>query len=157
MQSPPVPASPLPDKAVPDAYLDELTTLQVRHVDASNGYETGIENAEADFAPTLRSLKDMHDAFSEELGRLLLAHGRQPDGDGSWMTGVHRTVMTFRGLFDDIDEDIIPSLVDSESAMLEQYDAVLGEMPGDSDDRSVVVKQRDALTAEIDRLRSRDT
>ena len=147
-------ADPVPDSPGRD-YLDALQTLQVRHVDAANGYETGIERAEDDFRPILTGLRDWHRRSAEAVARLLVAHGRTPDADGSWFSAVHKAVMTMRSLFDDLDEDIVPALVDGEQTILDQYDAVLARMPGRSADRDLLTGQREQQRKTIDQLRTR--
>lgn len=123
-----------------DERRSELATLQVRHTDAANGYDAGLENADATMDPVLRRLSDMHRDCAEQTARILVAHGGEPDPDGSWLSWVHRSVMVARGM------------IDGEKRVLEQLDRVLERTHWTDVDRNALIGQRDRIEAEIAEL-----
>lgn len=135
-----------------DERLSELATLQVRHTDAANGYDAGLENADATMDPVLRRLSDMHRDCAEQTARILVAHGGEPDPDGSWLSWVHRSVMVARGMIDGLGTDVIPGLIDGEKRVLEQLDRVLEQTHWTDVDRNALIGQRDRIEAEIAEL-----
>lgn len=143
------------NRADVEAYLDELSAMHVRHVDASSGFKAAVEKADEAMVPVLRELMSMHDAFARELGDLLRAHDRAPNSDGSWMGYVHEAVVTVRNWITGLDRDIIPGLLNGERMLLDRYDD-LREMahPG-GDDMAVLTRQRNRLNQAIDMLSAR--
>lgn len=135
-----------------DERLSELATLQVRHTDAANGYDAGLQNADETVKPVLRRLSDMHRHFAEQTARILVAHNGEPDPDGSWLSWVHRSVMAARGMIDGLGTDIIPGLIDGEKRVLEQIDRALEQTHWADDERRVLISQRDRTEAELAEL-----
>lgn len=133
--------------------LSELAKLQVRHVDAANGYETGLDNADAKLEPVLRQMINLHRQAGAEAADILIAHGGEPDTDGSWMSLVHETIISVRGLFDGIDEDVIPGIIDGEQRMLDQIGTVLSQDLWTQAEREIIEGQRDRINTALAGLR----
>lgn len=149
--------SPDDPKIKRDERLSELATLQVRHTDAANGYDAGLENADAAMTLILRRLSDMHRDFAEQTARILVAHGGEPDPDGSWLSWVHQTVMVARGMIDGLGTDVIPGLVDGEKRVLDQVDRALEQTHWADSERNALIGQRDRIEAEIAELNAMRT
>ena len=144
---------PLPAALKAKGTLGELATLQVRHVDAAKGYETGRDMAKPEIEPLLAELAEMHQAMADQAARILADHGGEPDSDGSWLSWVHRGVMTARGLFDGVGEDALGGLIDGERRVLDQIKTVLGQDLWSDEERRILIGQRDRIEATIARLR----
>lgn len=136
--------------------LKELATLQVRHTDAANGYQKGVENADAEMKPMLESLVELHDRSAGEAADILKAHGGEPDDDGSWMSWVHETIMSVRGTFDDIDQDVIPGIIDGEQRILDQIGTVLSQDVWTEAERATIEAQRDRINSALASLREHE-
>jgi len=143
----------IPSSLKADGSLSELATLQVRHVDAANGMKTSLDNATPEVAPIMAELLEMHETMADQSARILADHGGEPDPDGSWMSWVHEGVMAARGLFDGVDKDALPGLIDGEKRVLEQARKVLAQDLWSDSERSTLIGQRDRLEAAIARLK----
>lgn len=133
--------------------LGALATLQVQHVDAANGYKTGAEKADAQMRPILEKLVALHQQSAAEAASILIAHGGQPDPDGSWMSMVHETLMSIRGLFGKIDDDVIASIINGEERILSQIGSVLSQEIWSHEERQAIETQRDRLNTVLANLR----
>ncbi|WP_306118841.1 MULTISPECIES: DUF2383 domain-containing protein [unclassified Roseitalea] len=133
--------------------LTALATLQTRHVDAAKGYEEAAKRDEGEIAAVCQSLAELHNEQAETLSRILIANGGEPDADGSWLSLVHRSVLTVRDWADRLDQDMLNGFIDGEKRILEQFDTVLDQTGWSDDERRQLVAQRDRIEAEIGRLR----
>lgn len=140
-------------ETVMDESVVELAVLQARHADAANGYEKGLEKADADIKPVLEKLKRLHEQASTETGEIVQAHGHEPKPDGSWLSIVHETMMTVRGIFDGIDDDIIPAIIDGEQRIADQIDTVLAQDQWSKSERQTIQDQRARIQAALASLR----
>ncbi|MFC0241720.1 PA2169 family four-helix-bundle protein [Rhodopseudomonas telluris] len=103
--------------------LDHLKTLHTAAIDARNGYEEALEDAEGKGLTSLfRDMIALHQANAEELGALLINAGEQADDSGSFMSVVHKTIMSIRSLFDGLDGSVLPGLIDGEKRNVAKYD-----------------------------------
>lgn len=57
----------------------------------------------------------MHGKNATELGSILTAAGQDANENGSYMTTVNRAVINMRSPFGDLDERILPGLIDGET------------------------------------------
>jgi uncharacterized protein (TIGR02284 family) len=106
--------------------LDHLKSLHTSEIDARNGYEKALEDAEgAGMTPLFRDMIALHENNAAELGGELLKAGEKPDEDGSFMTLVHQTIMNVRSLFGGLDGSVLPGLIDGETRNVGKYDDAL--------------------------------
>jgi uncharacterized protein (TIGR02284 family) len=106
--------------------LDHLKSLHTSEIDARNGYEKALEDAEGKGMTSLfRDMIALHDSNAAELGDELVKAGEKPDEDGSFMTLVHQTIMNVRSLFDGLDSSVLPGLIDGETRNVKKYDDAL--------------------------------
>jgi uncharacterized protein (TIGR02284 family) len=109
-----------------DDQVDQLTSLHTAAIDARNGYQEALEDAEGrGLTPLFRDMIALHDRHASELGAALTAGGQKPDEGGSFMSTVHRTIMSVRSLFDGLDESVLPGLIDGEERNVSKYDDAL--------------------------------
>ncbi|RED35287.1 uncharacterized protein (TIGR02284 family) [Rhodopseudomonas thermotolerans] len=106
--------------------IDHLKTLHTSEIDARNGYEEALEDAEGKgMTPLFRDMIALHHGNAEELAGLLINAGETADDSGSFMSVVHRTIMNVRSLFDGLDGSVLPGLIDGEKRNLSKYDEAL--------------------------------
>jgi uncharacterized protein (TIGR02284 family) len=95
------------------AVLDHLKSLHTGAIDARNGYEEALKDAEGHgLTPVFREMISLHAQNASELGSQLASAGEQPDNDGSFMSTIHRTIMSIRGLFGGLGESVLPGLIE---------------------------------------------
>jgi uncharacterized protein (TIGR02284 family) len=110
--------------------LDHLKTLHTSAVDARNGYEEALEDAEGKgMTPLFRDMIALHDANAEELAGELINAGEKADDEGSFMSIVHQTIMSVRSLFNGLDGSVLPGLIDGEKRNVGKYDDALKAIP----------------------------
>ena len=91
------------------AHVEEMKSLHTALIDSRNGYQKALEDAEGrGLTPLFRDMVARRGEDARELETLLRSAGEEPDTDGSFMSTVHRTIMSVRSLFGGIDESILP-------------------------------------------------
>lgn len=109
-----------------DDQSDQLKSLHTAAIDARNGYQEALEDAEGrGLTPLFRDMIALHDSHAADLGTALIDAGEKRDDGGSFMSTVHRTIMSVRSLFDGLDESVLPGLIDGEERNVGKYDDAL--------------------------------
>jgi uncharacterized protein (TIGR02284 family) len=109
-----------------DDQIDQLKSLHTAAIDARSGYQEALEDAEGrGLTPLFRDMIAVHDRHADELGSALTDAGEKRDDSGSFMSTVHRTIMSVRSLFDGLDESVLPGLIDGEERNVGKYDDAL--------------------------------
>ena len=135
--------------------IDTLTSLHTALVDSRNGYQEALEDAEGKGLTGLfREMIAIRERDAEELASILTSLGHMPDRDGSFMSTVHRTVIKVRSLFTDLDESILPGLIDGEERILGYYDEASAAANG-KPYRASIELQRQHLRSKLDQMRAR--
>ncbi len=130
--------------------LDHLKSLHTSAIDARNGYQEALEDAEGKgMTPLFRDMMALHEANAGELASELTKANELPDEKGSFMTVVHKTVMDVRSLFNGLDESVLPGLIDGEKRNVSKYNEALepGAVPANL--ASLLIRQRDGLLKKI--------
>ncbi|WP_428516073.1 DUF2383 domain-containing protein [Roseovarius sp.] len=122
-------------------YRDALAKLQVRIKDTLAGYDEILERAEPDIRPLMESFSAAHAEHEAELSAQLRTHGCVPDEDGSFFSTVQRIVIKTRAVFDDIDEDVLNSVIKGEERIMQLYDEAMA-VARDEEDLSLLSRQR---------------
>ena len=134
--------------------LSSLASLHVTLVDAIKGYQTMMEKSQPELQASIQPFATLHQRHAEELAGILRESGISPDQDGSFMSAVHKVVVSARAMFNDLDNDALPSVVKGEELIVSEYRNVLAEAhDGNSHsalDRHHVLVQR--LTKHIEDL-----
>jgi uncharacterized protein (TIGR02284 family) len=139
-----------------DELVRKLKTLHTSLIDARSGYEEGLKDAHGGgLTPLFSELIAVHgqdaDAIAEQLKRL-----GAPVGDhGSFMGTFDRIVMKFTSLITELDEKILPNLIDGEERVLMDYEGALEASSSENPEYPVLVAQRDALKQRIAAMRER--
>jgi uncharacterized protein (TIGR02284 family) len=130
--------------------VDHLKTLHTHAVDARHGYEEALSDAEGrGMTPLFRDMIALHQQNAAELAAQLKTAGVQPDDDGSFMSTVHRTIMSVRSLFGGLDASVVPGLVDGEKRNISAYDDALKINGLPADTRKLLTQQRERLQAAV--------
>jgi uncharacterized protein (TIGR02284 family) len=140
---------------VATAMLDHLKSLHTSAIDARNGYQEALKDAEAKEAeskamtPLFRDMIALHDSHATELARELTKNNELADEEGSFMTVVHKTIMDVRSMFNGLDESVLPGLIDGEKRNVAKYDAALNVPQAPATVTSLLMRQRDTLAQKI--------
>lgn len=136
--------------------IHTLTSLHTSLIDARSGYQEGLKDAHGrGLTPLFTELIALHGndaaAIAAELKRL----GAPVDDSGSYMGTLDRAVMKLTSLITELDDKIVPSLIDGESRVLAHYDtAIAASAPGNAE-YPVLIAQRDALRQRIAAMTAR--
>ena len=126
-------------------YRDVLSKLHVRLVDTLAGYDEMLKSAEPEILPLLQRFKNLHRSHESELSDRLRAHGCVPDEEGSFFSTVQWAVIKTREMFDEIDEDVLDSVVSGEERILTLYDDTIKAAQG-AHDLNLLKRQKDELS-----------
>ncbi|MBB4197269.1 hypothetical protein CCR94_14650 [Rhodoblastus sphagnicola] len=141
-----------------DDLVGKLTSLHTSLIDARSGYEEGLKDAHGKgLAPLFSELIALHEQGVGAIALQLQRLGAPVDEDGSLMGTFDRVVMKVTSLFTELDEKIIPSLVDGEQRVLVHYDEAIKASSPDRPEYSILIAQRDALRNTIAQLSERAT
>ncbi|MBY5988606.1 DUF2383 domain-containing protein [Roseovarius atlanticus] len=122
-------------------YRDALAKLQVRIRDTLAGYDEILDRAEPGIRPLMERFSAAHAAHEADLSAQLRTHGCVPDEDGSFFSTVQRLVIKTRAVFDDIDEDVLNSVIKGEERIMQLYDEAMAAAR-DEEDLSLLSRQR---------------
>jgi uncharacterized protein (TIGR02284 family) len=107
----------------PLQFLSGVDTLHTTLIDSRNGYEEALADAEGKgLTPLFREMIARHDADIPRIAAILRQEGEQPDSSGSFMSTVHRTVISIRSMITRLDESILPSLISGEERVLRRME-----------------------------------
>jgi uncharacterized protein (TIGR02284 family) len=133
--------------------FDELKTLHTHAIDARHGYEEALQDAEGrGMTPLFRDMISLHTTNGEELAAMLPRSDFLPDENGSFMSTVHRTIISIRSLFGGLDESILPGLIDGENRNVNAYLKTLDRPDLNPDVRNLLEQQRLRIDAAITRM-----
>lgn len=134
--------------------LDALKSLHTALVDSGNGYEEALEDAEGKgLTPLFREMITLRQTHAAQIAGHLQELGEQVDSDGSYMSTVHRTVISVRSVLTDLDESILPGLIDGEERIVGYYDEAIEERPSSSPEHETLINQRETVQAKIDEMK----
>lgn len=136
-------------------FTDNLQSLHTALADSREGYEKALDLAEGKGLTLL--FREMI-AMRTQHAALLEAHlaAAKPTGDGtSFMATVHRTVIGIRALFTELDESILPGLIDGEKRILAYYDDAIAAAAAASPAHAMLVSQRGELLDTIRRMEAK--
>jgi uncharacterized protein (TIGR02284 family) len=133
---------------------DRLASLHTTLIDSRNGYDEALDDAEGKgLTPLFKEMIALRDKDIPEIAALLAAEGVEPDSSGSLMSTVHRAVISIRSLFSDLDETILPGLIDGEERVLKSYDEAIAAAGSGQAGLATLKRQRDRLAAKIAEMR----
>ena len=122
-------------------FIEALAALQTRLKDTLAGFDEIQQKADPEIAGITAEFIAAHTAHELALSQRLVTLGRQPDEDGSFFSTIQRLVIKTRAAFDDIDDDILPSVVRGEERVIDLYDDAFNNAQDESD-RTMLEQQR---------------
>lgn len=130
--------------------LDHLKSLRTAAIDARNGYQEALEDAEGKgMTPLFRDMIALHEGHAAALARELTKAGEKADDSGSFMSAVHRAIMDVRSLFNGLDAGVLPGLIDGEQRNAAKYDKALTDARPSQDIATLLTGQRAAIVEKI--------
>jgi uncharacterized protein (TIGR02284 family) len=130
--------------------LDQLKSLHTSAIDARNGYQEALKDAEGKgMTPLFSEMIALHQDNATELARELTKANEIPDENGSFMSVVHKTIMDVRSLFNGLDASVLPGLIDGEKRNVAKYDDALKAAPPAGNVAALLTAQRGKIAQKI--------
>ncbi len=135
--------------------IDHLKSLHTAAIDARNGYTEALEDAKGQgMTPLFAEMIALHTGNAEELAGELLKLDERPDDSGSFMTTLHRTIMSVRAMFHGLGSSVLPGLIDGETRNVKHYDGVLKESGMPAAVTQLLLSERARLLSAIAKMRA---
>lgn len=129
--------------------LEVLKSLHTSEIDARNGYEEAVVDAEGKgLSPLFLDMIGLHDRNAKEIGEILTRFGLVADEEGSFMSVVNRAIMNVRALFDGLGDGVLGGLIDGEQRNLAKYDEALKAVLPD-ETAELLKAQRDKIAQKV--------
>ncbi|WP_161785010.1 DUF2383 domain-containing protein [Hoeflea sp. BAL378] len=144
--------------------LNSIGDTHIALIDAVHGYDVMLEKAEPEIHEVLKTTRQTTARQAAELAKFLMAHGKHPSEDGSFMSAVHEGVVRTRAFFTDIDGDVLPAVADGERRIVSSYDDALEtladnmkSLPRDTFDQAhtLLIKHRAEIEEVVRKVDSR--
>jgi uncharacterized protein (TIGR02284 family) len=134
---------------------DHLKSLHTAAVDARNGYDEALRDADVgDLDFLFREMISLHAKHADALALQLRKRGEVADEDGSFMSNIHRAIMDIRSLFGGLDQSVLPGLIDGEERNLSRYNKALDLVGLSEEDRALLLRQRAVIEDAVAKMRS---
>ncbi len=129
---------------------EALKGLKTTLIDSRNGYEEAVLDAEGKGLTTLfQEMVALRTRHIEEINHHLIEMGEPRQDEASFMSTVHRTVISIRSALTGLDTNVLPSLISGEETILNDYDEAL-KVAADTDlQPAFLVAQRQELADKI--------
>jgi uncharacterized protein (TIGR02284 family) len=138
-----------------DDRLDHVKSLHTLAIDARNGYREAERDAEGQgLSPLFHDMIALHETNADELAAELARHGEVADSSGSFMTTIHRAIMSIRSLFGGLDQSVLPGLIDGETRNVSHYREALDVPDLPVSVRELLATQRSRLEAALASMRA---
>ena len=136
--------------------LDHLKSLHTAAIDARNGYQEALEDAERKgMTPLFAEMIALHESHSGALSYELTKSGEKADDSGSFMSTVHKTIMDVRSLFNGLDASVLPGLIDGEKRNVSKYDQALKDAKSSAEIATLLTGQRAQIVQKIAEMEAR--
>jgi uncharacterized protein (TIGR02284 family) len=138
--------------------LNHLTSLHTHAIDARNGYEEALDDADGKGLTGLfRDMIALHTKNADELAVEITKRGESASDDGSFMTTIHRTIMSIRSLFNGLGDSVLPGLIDGEERNVSSYRETLERSDVPADVRVLLQTQCERLESAIQTMKQIET
>lgn len=136
--------------------IETLTTLHTALIDSRNGYQEALDDAEGKgLTPLFQTMIALRDKDAAGLAQHLRQLGEPVDGEGSFMSTVHRTVISIRAVLTGLDNSILPALIDGEERIIGYYDDAVHAFQHGSSEHATLISQRTVLKSTVADLKLR--
>ena len=134
--------------------IDTLRRLHTDAVDAMNGYDEAIRDADNhSWVTVFEEMGAFHRGAASDLATELGRLGERPSEDGSFMSTVHRSIMKLRSLVGGLDRSVLSGVIDGEERNLARYDEAIESGGLQTSSLAIVAKLRRDLGVAIARMR----
>ena len=137
---------------------DSLKKLHTALVDNRNGYQEAVKDADT---PAIKALFAEMVALKEkdhaELHVGLSKLGEKADETGSFMSTVHKTVISVRSAVTGLGSNALGSFVMGEEQVIKEYDEALKECASDPAITATLTRQKETLLAKIAKMKNMQT
>jgi uncharacterized protein (TIGR02284 family) len=131
-----------------------LKSLHTALIDAEEGYDTAVRDADGpEMRAVFEELRTLHQEAHADVHAMLVGNGEQPDETGSFMSMVHKTVVSVRAALTGLDRPSLTSFASGEERILNDYDAAIEESRGDAPVVDRLRRHRDALQEVVSRMK----
>jgi len=135
---------------------ESLKSLHTVLIDAEKGYETAIADAQApDMKAIFERMAALHAKAHSDVHALLLAKGERPDENGSFLSVVHKTVISIRSAVKGLDRSSLPSFADGDERILGAFDRAIEDAGAADPAVETLRRDREALAAAIAELKAK--
>ena len=133
-----------------------LRSLHTSLIDSRNGYEEALEDADSKgMKPLFREMITLHADQAAELSGYLSRIGQQADPTGSFMSTIHRTVMSVRSRVGGLDESVLPGLIDGEKRNLNAHNEAIVSCAAETEVAKMLGAQRGRLEQTVRGMEAR--
>jgi uncharacterized protein (TIGR02284 family) len=130
-----------------------LAALHTALVDARNGYDEAIGDAQQpDLKAIFERVKTLHENAHAELHGALRARGLSPDDNGSFMSAVHKTVISVRSAVAGLDDRSLSSFASGEERIVQDYERAIEDNRDDGSLVAVLQRQKAELETVISEM-----
>ena len=125
---------------------DALKKLHTALVDTRKGYEEAIKNTDdPQVAKMSQEMVALRSLDHEELHKLLVDAGEEPDDAGSFMGAVHETVVNVRAAVTGLGKNAMSSFVSGEENLIETYDEAIKEQSSGISQQVLKIQRQNVL------------
>jgi uncharacterized protein (TIGR02284 family) len=122
-------------------------------IDARRGYEEALrESPDGDVADLFRQMLDVRTKAIDQIRDALAAAGETGDEHSSFMSLVHRTVVSIRVTVERLGPDSLPTFANGEARIMLAYNSAIDECRPYPKIARVLEAQRAALAAIVARM-----
>jgi uncharacterized protein (TIGR02284 family) len=135
---------------------ESLKSLHTILIDAEKGYETALADAKTpEMKAIFERMSALHAKAHSDVHAILLAKGERPDESGSFLSVVHKTVISIRSAVKGLDRSSLPSFADGDERILGAFDRAIADTGASDPAVGVLRKDREALVAAIAELKAK--
>ena len=136
---------------------DSLKKLHTDLVDNRNGYEEAVKDAEPPLKAFFAEMVALKEKNHAELHGALSRLGEKPDEDGSFMSTVHKTVISVRAAVSGLGTNALSSFVMGEEQIVDAYDTALKDFASDPEIVATLTRQKATLLTKIAQMRQMES
>jgi uncharacterized protein (TIGR02284 family) len=131
-----------------------LMELHTALVDTCKGYDEAIQDAEKPQLKTLfEKAKFVHEKAHAEIHAILNARAANPDDEGSFMSAVHKVVISTRAAVVGLGESSLSSFASGEERIVEVYDKAISANGDDGPVRDTLQQQKSVVIDLVSEMR----
>lgn len=136
---------------------ESLKKLHTDLVDNRNGYEEAVKDAEPPLKAFFAGMVALKEKDHAELHGALSRLGEKPDEDGSFMSTVHKTVISVRAAVTGLGTNALSSFVMGEEQIVDAYDTALKDFASDPEIVATLTRQKATLLTKIAQMKQMES